>query len=112
MGTHSDVWSWGCIVSILFAFLEHGSQGVDEYEEIRLKDREVKKSDQFFRPPLTWTASKINTKVEEYHGQLIQAAESRDAVEGWAVKHFLNFLVDEVFVINWKDRTTARRMEE
>jgi serine/threonine protein kinase len=112
MGTHSDVWSWGCIVSILFAFLEHGSQGVDEYEEIRLKDRDVKKSDQFFRPPLTWTAPKINTKVEEYHGQLIQAAESRDAVEGRAVKKFLDFLVDEVFVINFKDRTTARRMEE
>lgn len=119
MGAHSDVWSLGCMMSMLLTYLESGWSGVEDYKAERCEDRQIKMSDQFFRPPVNWTDFKLNSRVLQQHQYLTRQArdrESRDGQalpgEGNAIEHFLDFLEKYVLVTSWRQRkATARDIE-
>ncbi|PFH57340.1 hypothetical protein XA68_15196 [Ophiocordyceps unilateralis] len=90
----SDIWSLGCIISVIFTYLEEGAAGVEKYtgrrEDHRSKDDE---SDRFFLPSHSpWKESKVHPVVKQWHNELITKAASRDAQEGDAVEQVLKVL--------------------
>lgn len=119
MGAYSDVWSLGCIMSMLLTYLEAGWPGVRKYSDERCDERQVKQTDQFFRPPLGWADFKINPKVLDQHQYLIRQAQGREMRdeqalpgEGKAIKRFLEFLERAVLVTSWRQRSaTAKDLE-
>ncbi|KAJ0383223.1 hypothetical protein COL922a_010915 [Colletotrichum nupharicola] len=48
MNQKSDVWSLGCILSVLFTYMEHGPEGLDTYGQLR-EDHSKLHSDVFYR---------------------------------------------------------------
>lgn len=96
--TEADVWSLGCVISVLFAYLEEGSLGVDRYAEKRAEPHSAHGFDRFFlriwgwRHPFT-----AHPEVREWHDRLIQKAKHRNRKEGDAMEFILRYLEDEVF---------------
>ncbi|KAL3417523.1 ankyrin repeat protein [Phlyctema vagabunda] len=116
MGAHSDVWSLGCIMSMLLTYLEAGWPGVRKYSDERCDERQIKPSDQFFRPPINWTDFRLNSKVLDQHQYLTRQAEERESRdeqalpgEGRAVEHFLDFLEKSVLVTSWRQRRATAK---
>lgn len=56
MGTASDVWSLGCVMSVVFTYLEGGSEAVERYQDARM---DYAKADRYVLLPLlcfTWAS--------------------------------------------------------
>jgi serine/threonine protein kinase len=82
MSLRSDVWSLGCVSSIVFTYLEEGAAGVREYAENRAANIRADGSDRFFirdrskvRPFLA------NPVIEEWHTHLVMRAMYRSRCE-------------------------------
>ena len=68
-----DVWSLGCVISVVFAYLEEGATGVRKYAEKRANRIRDDKCDWFFirdkgkfRPPVSHPA------IKKWHSRLIR----------------------------------------
>lgn len=97
MGSESDVWSLGCIISILFVYLENGADGVNIYSDERVAHPRSDAIDRFFiRERLT--PYQVNPAVRKRHSALIAKARARDRLEGDAVRIILDFLENDVFI--------------
>lgn len=104
MTTKSDVWSLGCVISVLFAYLEDGGHGIDAFEKARLRHDSIAR---FFVDRRSFQPIKLNPAVEKWHGHLVKKACSRSDKEGEAVKRILAFLVDRAFQIDRGKRCKA-----
>lgn len=97
MGSESDVWSLGCIISILFVYLEKGADGVNLYSDERVAHPRSDAIDRFFiRERLT--SYQVNPAVRKRHSALIAKARARNRLEGDAVRTILDFLENDVFI--------------
>ncbi|CEJ61274.1 hypothetical protein PMG11_09811 [Penicillium brasilianum] len=112
MSPRSDVWSLGCVISIVFTYLEEGASGVRKYAESRAANKKASGSDRFFiggrgkvRP------SRASPVIEEWHSRLITSAMHRSRCEGKAVESTLRFLESAVFQEETK-RCDAYSMEQ
>lgn len=112
MTAKSDVWSLGCIISILFTYLEGGGEGVTQYRKARLAHRASDGSDRFFVPGSLFTPTKVHPVVKSWHTNLIDKAHERDPREGDAVEFMLRYLEKNVFEITPAKRDNARKVEE
>ncbi|KAK7440161.1 serine/threonine protein kinase [Colletotrichum acutatum] len=112
MNTRSDVWSLGCILSVLFVYLEGGKRAIDNYETNRLKNRRgIDASyDVFFHVKLFGHTS-VHSAVKNAHKQLIHKAAARSVKEHQAVRTMLNFLGSKVLKINQNKRCSAKEVE-
>lgn len=111
MTAKSDVWSLGCIISMTFAYLEGGSEGVTQYGETRLQPATFS-SDRFFVRGTIFTPIKINPAVNSWHTNLIDKARQRDPREGDAVEFILRYLERKVFQATPAKRDSAWEVEE
>jgi serine/threonine protein kinase len=97
MKTGSDVWSLGCVISVLFAYLEEGAPGVDRYSAKRGDLDSADGYDRFFIRARGWGPFKPHPVVKEWHDRLIHHAKQRNRKEADAVEYMLGRLDNRVF---------------
>ncbi|KAL6231205.1 hypothetical protein BDW75DRAFT_248078 [Aspergillus navahoensis] len=106
MKASSDVWSLGCVLSVLFAYMEEGQQGVMQYADERLRCNEAGASDKFvvhgFR------GAKPNPAIRKIHRSLIKKANDRSSHEGGIVSAFLGYLEKYVLQVDQSKRKDAK----
>ncbi|CAI7617498.1 unnamed protein product [Penicillium discolor] len=111
MREKSDVWSLGCVLSVVFTYLEKGSAGVEQYAMRRASHRSADGYDRFFVTNPLFGRPKINPAVTLWHEKLIKKARQRSRKEGEAVKSMLDYLVHAVFQPEQPKRCNAQQLE-
>ncbi|KAL4811756.1 hypothetical protein BDW67DRAFT_148678 [Aspergillus spinulosporus] len=106
MKTNSDVWSLGCVLSVLFAYMEEGRQGVIRYADERLKYNEAGASDKFV--VRGFRGAKPNPAIRKTHGYLMEKANGRSSHEGGIVNNFLSYIEKHVLQIDQSKRKDAK----
>ncbi|KAF5230745.1 hypothetical protein FANTH_13737 [Fusarium anthophilum] len=99
MDQKSDIWSLGCIISVIFTYMEEGYAALGRYSESRLKYNN-KKFDVFYQENKFNRGAGLNEAVRSQHTRLIEAVKKRNAAEGEAVSFVLRFLEGSVLVID------------
>ncbi|KAK0630326.1 hypothetical protein B0T17DRAFT_636267 [Bombardia bombarda] len=112
MKTESDVWSLACVISVVFAYLEEGRDGVGGYQAARFAHASADNYDRFFLRNTRFAPTKVHPEVSRWHTRLIDKAIQRDEAEGDAVKSMLRYLEDRVFEINQFKRRSAWDVEQ
>ncbi|KAK8115138.1 kinase-like protein [Apiospora kogelbergensis] len=107
MRTESDVWSLGCIVSIVFTYLDAGYKGVDDFSESREKQPAAKDMDRFFCSSTSFSRTQTNPAVKKWHAMLVKQAYARGKEEGDVFKGVLEYLDKSVLVIDQDERRKA-----
>ncbi|KAL4749093.1 hypothetical protein BDW72DRAFT_195133 [Aspergillus terricola var. indicus] len=108
MKTNSDVWSLGCVLSVLFAYMEEGRQGVIKYADERLRYNEAGASDKFV--VRSFRGAKPNPAISKTHGFLIEKANGRSSHEGGIVSDFLRYVEKHVLQIDQSKRKDAKNV--
>ncbi|KAJ5836617.1 hypothetical protein N7447_002643 [Penicillium robsamsonii] len=111
MRTANDVWSLGCVLSIVFTYLEEGSFGVEQYRDRRMQHRSSD-GDRFFVTNPLFGRPKIHPAVTLWHDKLIKKARQRSHKEGEAVKSFLDYLEHDVLQPEQSKRCNAQKLED
>lgn len=96
MNEKSDVWSLGCVASVVFAYLEGGKKGVNRYQDERMNHPKADGYDRFFLRNRGFAFSKTHPVVRRWHAGLVKRASQRSRDEGEAVELILDFLEDSV----------------
>ncbi|KAK3693402.1 hypothetical protein B0T22DRAFT_420686 [Podospora appendiculata] len=112
MKSESDVWSLGCVISVVFAYLEEGSDGVELYQDARMAHASADGYDRFFLRGTRFTPTKVHPEVAKWHTRLIDRASQRDDAEGEAVRDMLRYLEEAVFEVNQFKRRGAKDVEQ
>lgn len=112
MTAKSDIWSLGCVISIAFAYLEGGSEGVTQYGHARAEHRAADNYDRFFVHGTVFAPFQINPAVKSWHTNLIYKARQRDPREGDTVEFMLRYLENKVFEAIPAKRDSAREVKE
>lgn len=109
----SDVWSLGCIMSVLFAYLDSGWVGVESYAIARRDHPKAGGLDKFFVPGRLLSPTAINPSVTNWHRQLVSRAEQssaagqRIAAEGEVIRNIRRFLEGRVLLVDPRERCSA-----
>lgn len=117
VGASSDIWSLGCILSIVITFLEGGPNSVRTFEDYRKRDPYNKS--QFFKET-TWQQAAPSTyhdvgrgmffqrkdTIDIFFKVLISQARQRDG-EQRSVRDFLNVLLSKMLVADPTERAGA-----
>ncbi|CZR37720.1 uncharacterized protein FPRO_07089 [Fusarium proliferatum ET1] len=106
MDHKSDIWSLGCIISVLFTYMEEGHSALKSYSNSRLKYNN-KQFDVFYQHNRSSRGASLNDAVKSQHNKLIEAAKKRNAAEGEAVSYVLKYLESSVLVIDQSNRCNA-----
>ncbi|SCO05512.1 uncharacterized protein FFB20_12344 [Fusarium fujikuroi] len=105
MNQKSDIWSLGCVISVLFTYMEEGYSALEGYSNCRLKYSN--KLDVFYQENRSNRGASLNSAVKSQHAKLIEAAKKRNAAEGEAVSSVLRHLESDVLVIDQSNRRDA-----
>ncbi|KAG5804767.1 hypothetical protein H9Q74_010283 [Fusarium xylarioides] len=91
MDHKSDIWSLGCIISVLFTYMEEGYSALERYSNSRRKHNKYNKTfDVFYQENRSIRGADLNEAVKAQHSKLIEAAKKRKAAEGEAVSSILS----------------------
>ncbi|KAK3335227.1 kinase-like domain-containing protein [Cercophora scortea] len=112
MKSESDVWSLGCVISVVFAYLEEGSDGVELYQDARMAHANADGYDRFFLRGTRFTPTKVHPEVAKWHTRLIDRASQRDEAEGDAVRDMLRYMEEAVFEVNPFKRRGAKEVKQ
>ncbi|KAG5766364.1 hypothetical protein H9Q72_005583 [Fusarium xylarioides] len=108
MDHKSDIWSLGCIISVLFTYMEEGYSALERYSNSRRKHNKYNKTfDVFYQENRSIRDADLNKAVKAQHTKLIEAAKKRNAAEGEAVSIILRYLESSVLVIDQSNRCSA-----
>jgi serine/threonine protein kinase len=112
MTTKSDVWALGCVLSVVFAYLEAGAAGVESYTVARLQHNKSDDYDRFFVRG-KFAPSELHPEVKRWHDHLGRQASQRSIAEGRIVKDILGNLEKGPLEVDQDkrcDAKTVRRM--
>lgn len=119
VGAHSDTWSLGCVLAVVYSYLDGGASSVLEFSDRR---EEKAEDDRFFSqvaPRSTRKPPRLNEGVERWLKELCMNARKRDhnmkltgKSERAIVKKMTDFLKDEVLTINPDRRVKAKKVHE
>jgi serine/threonine protein kinase len=107
MKAESDVWSLGCVLSDVFAYLEGGREMALQYHHERSEHHDADGFDRFFLRATGWSSARLHPVVKKWHKDLIERATKRDMEEGAALKYILDYIKNSVLEIKQKQRATA-----
>jgi hypothetical protein len=111
MTTKSDVWPLGCVLSVVFAYLEEGAAGVEAYSVARLEHPRAGTHDRFFvRGKLV--PNQLHPEVHRWHTQLIQKASQRGVAEAKIVKDVLRSVENDALEVDPEKRCDAKKMRD
>lgn len=111
MGRASDVWSLGCVISEIFAYLEGGKAEVTSYSEQR-RLQSGGNGDRYFQHSQGLLSPKEHPVVRLWHEKLIEKARSRSEDEGQTVSKVLKGLEERVLKVEKSARCTADEVEK
>ncbi|KAL2816012.1 hypothetical protein BDW59DRAFT_177472 [Aspergillus cavernicola] len=112
MRTDSDIWSLGCIISVLFSYLEGGKEGVSRYSEKRIQHPDADGYDRFFLRTGIFTPVKVHPVISSWHERLVRKASRRNLCERSAIKFMLDFLENEIFKVDQSKRCSAEKVQD
>lgn len=112
MTTASDVWALGCVLSVVFVYLEDGGEGVESYQMRRLRHPDSGGYDRFFVRGRSFLPNKDHPEVNKTHTRLIKQAAHRQAEEMHAVQFMLRYLEHRVLVLDHRKRDGVRTVKE
>jgi serine/threonine protein kinase len=98
----SDTWSLGCVLCVVFSYLDSGAKGVFEFRDLR----SAMPKDQFFT--LTGSKPRLSHSVIKWLKELRARAHQRDREEGPVIRDFLDFLQRHVLVADSDQRKATR----
>jgi serine/threonine protein kinase len=108
VGSASDVWSWGCIFSLVMTYLEGGHAAVQEF---RMERQKQKHRDAFYVMKSNNTAQISPTIISWFNHLRYQARVNRNGREFELVRQTLDFLERRVLLPNHTQRATAKEVE-
>jgi serine/threonine protein kinase len=98
----SDTWSLGCVLCVVFSYLDSGANGVEKFGNLR---SELPR-DQFFT--VSGSKPRLSLAVQRWMKELQWRAHQRNGEEGTIVKDFLAFLRNKVLVVDPEKRKKTR----
>ena len=109
----SDVWSLGCVITLVITYLHAQSQGIKQFEGLRASDR----SQDWFFDPETFKAGSDNSgilhsSVVEWFQTLLKGASRRCQQEAKAIANTIDLLRDGIFLRDEENRLSAKTVEE
>lgn len=108
----SDVWSLGCVLTLVLTFLDDGSDSIRKFESARLKDRD---NDRFFETassdPVVASESALHSSVTDWLDLLVKNATARHELEGKVVTEATALLRTNMLLIDPKERYSAKDVE-
>ncbi|KAH6959424.1 hypothetical protein DER45DRAFT_259955 [Fusarium avenaceum] len=109
MNEKSDIWSFGCILSLLFTYMGEGYKAFEGYNNSRFLHSN-KSVDYFYQYNKSKIGFELNRGVVKQHEKLIKSAVERSPSEGGAVRYMLSSLESEVLLIDQGSRCDAKRI--
>lgn len=107
MKTSSDVWALGCVISVVFAYMEEGRRGIEAYQDARMVDG----IDRFFVRGI-FSGHRLNSAVTAHHKYIAKQARRRSPGEAQIVSDMLSYLEKSVFKLDPKERGGAGDVQE
>ncbi|KAL2812741.1 kinase-like domain-containing protein [Aspergillus granulosus] len=111
MRASSDVWSLGCVLSVLFCYMGGGRERVIQYAEERITHYDALGCDTFFLPSRRFRPAKLNPVVRRTHTQLIRGATERNPREGGIVEFALRYIEKLVLEVDQFKRSGAKQVK-
>ena len=108
----SDVWSLGCVITLVLTFLHNPSQGIDQFQKARARDRS---HDWFFDSKALKSGSEnreilhvsVSTWLDKLNGEVLKTDES----EAKAMKMATDLLRNRIFLKDQEKRHSAKSVE-
>ncbi|KAL2841864.1 kinase-like domain-containing protein [Aspergillus pseudoustus] len=110
MRASSDVWSLGCVLSVLFCYMDGGRDRVIQYAEERMMHDDALGCDTFFLPSRRFRPAKLSPVVHRTHTHLIRGAAERSPREGEIVDFALRYIEKLVLEVDQFKRSGARQV--
>ena len=109
----SDVWSLGCVITLVLTFLDSGTRGIAEFDDSRLHDRD---NDRFFetKSPLfsTEAVDELHHSVPKWLDRLVENAYERSKLEGKAVEKTSQYILESMLLPDQEKRHDAKQVED
>lgn len=109
----SDVWSLGCVLSLVLTFLENPKTGIGDFKDARMRGKD---DDLFYdlSPPLISAESRpsLRFSVPKWLEHLVENAKNRNAAEGEAVRLVSDLIGNRMLLPNPGDRAKAKAVEQ
>ena len=109
----SDIWSLGCVFSLVLTFLDNHSLGIKDFEEARSKDRD---SDRFFESTVPFVGTEaideLHSSVPTWLDTLVDRAHKRSDIEGKIVQKASEYLKNSMLLADQEKRDSAKDVEE
>lgn len=109
----SDVWSLGCVITLVLTFLHNPSQGIDQFQKARARDRS---HDWFFDSKALKAGSEnkeiLHVSVSSWLDKLKEEARRRDNSEAKATQLATELLRHQVFLRDQEERLSAKNLEK
>lgn len=110
MNEKSDIWSLGCVISVVLTYLYGGQDGIVNYSEARgdssMRHGSVNQ-DRFFLTR-NFTNTKTHPAVTTWHQRLTNQVKQRNSAEGTVVKYIVKYLEEKVLVLDPTRRDPAK----
>ncbi|KAI0899943.1 kinase-like protein [Annulohypoxylon nitens] len=116
MNEKSDVWSLGCVVSVILTYMEEGKVGIEKYSDER-SDYSVRNQagggDFFYIRHTNFTRrTNIHPAVKNCHRRLAKKAKQRSSKEGEAIEGTLQYLEERILQLDPDRRDSAKSISE
>ncbi|KAI1415509.1 kinase-like protein [Hypoxylon sp. FL1857] len=110
MNEKSDIWSLGCVISVVMTYLAQGQNGIEEYAEDRADvsmQSTGKDTDRFFLVSRDPTRPRPHPAIKKNHKSLITEANRRSSGEGSVVERVLSCVEEKVLQLEPRRRESA-----
>ena len=109
----SDVWSLGCLITLVLTFLDSGTTGIEDFKESRLRGRN---NDRFFETNLpvigTEAVDELHPSVPKWLDELVAKAHERSEHEGRAVEKTSQYVLESMLLADQEKRHDAKQVED
>ena len=109
----SDVWSLGCVITLVLTFLDNQRTGIKDFEVARMKDRD---DDLFYDSSTTRFGaeqrSSLRSSIPVWLDHLTDNAKRRSENEGEAVRLASDLIRSRMLLPDPANRYTAKRVEQ
>ena len=108
----SDVWSLGCVMTLVLTFLDNQRTGIGKFEAARMKDRDDDMFYDSFTTRFGESRPSLRPSIPVWLDYLTESAKKRSEHEGKVVGQASDLIRSRMLLPEPADRYTAKRVEE